>query len=147
MKLGRLLEAKRQHLYWTPCAAHCIDLMLEDIGKISNIKKVLQTVIALSGFIYGRSGILNMMRRFTGQRELVRPVVTRFATAFLTLASIHRQKGNLRRMFTSSSCQWAKEQKGRTTAQTILAPSFWNHIVFTLKVTGPVVRVLRLADR
>nr|KAJ0214425.1 hypothetical protein LSAT_V11C400161270 [Lactuca sativa] len=29
----KLLEAKIEHLYWTPCAAHCLDLMLEDIGK------------------------------------------------------------------------------------------------------------------
>lgn len=34
VKAGKLLEAKRPHLFWTPCAAHCIDLMLEDIGKI-----------------------------------------------------------------------------------------------------------------
>ncbi|CAI9299642.1 unnamed protein product [Lactuca saligna] len=33
VKAGKLLEAKREHLYWTPCAAHCLDLMLEDIGK------------------------------------------------------------------------------------------------------------------
>ncbi|XP_039020742.1 uncharacterized protein LOC120152615 [Hibiscus syriacus] len=33
VKAGKLMEAKRQHLYWTPCAAHCLDLMLEDIGK------------------------------------------------------------------------------------------------------------------
>jgi hypothetical protein len=30
----RLLERKIPHLFWTPCAAHCLDLMLEDIGKI-----------------------------------------------------------------------------------------------------------------
>jgi len=29
--VGKLLEKKNTHLYWTPCAAHCIDLMLEDI--------------------------------------------------------------------------------------------------------------------
>nr|VDD32659.1 unnamed protein product [Brassica oleracea] len=34
VKAGKLLEAKCPHLFWTPCAAHCIDLMLEDIGKI-----------------------------------------------------------------------------------------------------------------
>ncbi|GAU36121.1 hypothetical protein TSUD_374840 [Trifolium subterraneum] len=28
-----LLMQKRKHLYWTPCAAHCIDLMLEDFEK------------------------------------------------------------------------------------------------------------------
>ena len=30
----RLME-KRRRLWWTPCAAHCIDLMLEDIGKVT----------------------------------------------------------------------------------------------------------------
>nr|KYP53976.1 hypothetical protein KK1_000140 [Cajanus cajan] len=35
---GKMLEAKRKKIFWTPCAAHCIDLMLEDIGKLPNIK-------------------------------------------------------------------------------------------------------------
>ncbi|XP_042018199.1 uncharacterized protein LOC121765966 [Salvia splendens] len=39
---GKLLMAKREHLYWTPCAAHCIDLMLEDIGKIVVIKNTIK---------------------------------------------------------------------------------------------------------
>ncbi|KAK4271061.1 hypothetical protein QN277_019809 [Acacia crassicarpa] len=28
---GALLMEKRKQIYWTPCAAHCIDLMLEDL--------------------------------------------------------------------------------------------------------------------
>jgi hypothetical protein len=28
-------------LVWIPCAAHCIDLMLEDMGKNSFIKEVI----------------------------------------------------------------------------------------------------------
>ncbi|GKB16387.1 uncharacterized protein Tco_0850310 [Tanacetum coccineum] len=31
---GKLLEVKRPNLYWTPCAAHCIDLMLEEVAKL-----------------------------------------------------------------------------------------------------------------
>ena len=31
---GRLLEEKRKHLFWSPCAAHCLDLILSDIGNI-----------------------------------------------------------------------------------------------------------------
>nr|CAN67667.1 hypothetical protein VITISV_041109 [Vitis vinifera] len=77
MMAGRLLELKRPHLYWTPCAAHCLDLMLEDIGKLPNIKRTLERAISLNGYIYNRSGLLNMMRRFTGQRELLRPAKTR----------------------------------------------------------------------
>ena len=31
---GRLLEDKHPTIWWTPCATLCLDLMLEDIGKI-----------------------------------------------------------------------------------------------------------------
>ncbi|GJU77250.1 zf-BED domain-containing protein [Tanacetum coccineum] len=30
---GEMLMNKRKKLFWTPCAAHCIDMMLEDLGK------------------------------------------------------------------------------------------------------------------
>ena len=33
VKAGKLLM-KKYNMYWTPCVAHCIDLMFEDIGKI-----------------------------------------------------------------------------------------------------------------
>ncbi|RVW17887.1 hypothetical protein CK203_093585 [Vitis vinifera] len=52
-------------------------------------------------------------------------------------------------MFTSSDwsdSKWAKEQKGKTIANIVLMPSFWNTIVFCLKVSGPLVRMLRLVD-
>ncbi|KAA0053509.1 uncharacterized protein E6C27_scaffold190G00660 [Cucumis melo var. makuwa] len=106
----------------------------------------------ISNFIYVRPGLLNMMRRFTNQKELVRPAKTRFATACITLSSIHHQKNNLRKMFTSDEwkdskwSKWSKEQQGRQVVQTILLASFWTTIVFALKVSGPLVRVLRLVD-
>ncbi|RDX88141.1 hypothetical protein CR513_30303, partial [Mucuna pruriens] len=65
---GKLLQATRTKLFWTPCAAHCLDLMLEDIGKIAKVKK------------------------FTNKSELVRHGVTKFATTFLTLQRFHKQK-------------------------------------------------------
>ncbi|KAA0048210.1 uncharacterized protein E5676_scaffold265G001950 [Cucumis melo var. makuwa] len=90
-----------------------------------------------------------MMRRFTNQKELVRLAKTRFATACITLSSIHHQKNNLRKMFTSNEwkdSKWSKEQQGRRVVQTILLASFWTTIVFALKVSCPLVRVLRLID-
>ena len=144
-----MLQKKRPNLYWTPCAAHCIDLILEDIGKLPNIKRTLERAISLNGYIYNRSGLLNMMRHFTGQRELLRPVKTRFATAFITLSRLHEKKNNLRKMFISvdwSESKWAKEQKGKNVAKTIIMPSFWNTIIFCLKISSPLVRVLHLVD-
>nr|XP_018686228.1 PREDICTED: uncharacterized protein LOC103993628 [Musa acuminata subsp. malaccensis] len=144
---GELLQAKREHLYWTPCAAHCIDLMLEDIGKISYIKMTLERAIFLVGFLYSHTGTLNMMRGFTSKKELVRYGVTRFTTSFLTLQSVYRQKHNLINMLTSNkwvSSKWAKDAKGKRASDIISMSFFWNQIVYTLKVMSPLVRVLRL---
>ena len=122
--------------------------MLEDIGKLPKIK-TLERAISLNGYIYNRLGLLNMIRRFTGQIELFRPTKTQFETAFITLLRLHEQKSNLRKMFTSSDwsdSKSAKEQKGKTIANIVLMPSFWNTIVFCLKVSSPLIRVLRLVD-
>lgn len=29
----KMLEEKHKTIFWTPCVAHCIDLILEDTGK------------------------------------------------------------------------------------------------------------------
>ncbi|KAH1249951.1 hypothetical protein GmHk_05G013217 [Glycine max] len=112
---GKLLEEKRKHIYWTPCAAHCIDLMLEDIGKLPLIRKTIRRAINLVGFIYAHSSTLSLLRNFTNKREL-------------TLNKL------------------SKEPKGKETAKVVLMPSFWNSVVYTLKVMAPLVKVLRLVD-
>ena len=52
-------------------------------------------------------------------------------------------------MFTSNewhSSKASKEEGGKRTAQIILMPSFWKNIVYILKLTGPLVGVLRMVD-
>ncbi|KAA8541295.1 hypothetical protein F0562_025258 [Nyssa sinensis] len=34
VKAGELLMAKRKNLFWSPCAAHCLNLILTDIGDL-----------------------------------------------------------------------------------------------------------------
>ena len=42
--------------------------------------------------------------------------------------------------------KWAKEAKGKRAADIILMSSFWNHVVYILKVMSPLVQVLRLTN-
>lgn len=52
VKAGKLLMAKRPHLYWTPWAAHCLDLILEDIGKnIPKVMNALKKSIGINAYI------------------------------------------------------------------------------------------------
>ncbi|KAL5137454.1 hypothetical protein HKD37_10G027815 [Glycine soja] len=113
---GKLLEEKRKHIYWTPGATYCIDLMLEDIGKLPLIRKTIRREINLVGFIYAHSSTLSLLRNFINKRELVRHAITRFATSYLTLERLHKEKANIRKMFTSD--EWtlnklSKEPKGK----------------------------------
>ena len=43
----KMLDSKDRTIFWTPCAAHCIDLMLEDIGKVEWVKNVVEHASAL----------------------------------------------------------------------------------------------------
>ncbi|XP_042404726.1 uncharacterized protein LOC121994909 [Zingiber officinale] len=89
---GKKLMDKYPNLYWTLCAAHCLNLMFEDIFKMPNLKRVLERAIIVNGYIYNRTMLLNMMREFTCRRDLIRPAKTRFATAFLTMGSFQQHK-------------------------------------------------------
>ena len=48
----RLME-KMRRLWWTPYAAHCINLMLEDVGKLNVHANTLLRARQVVKFIYG----------------------------------------------------------------------------------------------
>eukprot|EP00253_Pinus_taeda_P033801 PITA_33801 len=85
---GKMLMERYPNLFWTPCAAHCIDLMLEDIGKIPTVRDIVESSKSRTKFIYNHSSVLSLMRKFTNNKELVRPAITRFATTFIFLQSL-----------------------------------------------------------
>lgn len=146
---GKLLQAKRENLYWSPCAAHCVELMLEDIGKLPRVKRTIERGITLVGFIYNHSSTLNMMRKFTNKMELVRYGVTRFTTTFLTLQRLLKQKCNLGKMFTSEDwlkCKISKDARGKRATNTVFLPTFWKGVVYSLRAMQPLVHFLRLVD-
>lgn len=38
---GEILMQRYDHLFWTPCVSHCLDLILKDIGKLPKYKKTI----------------------------------------------------------------------------------------------------------
>eukprot|EP00253_Pinus_taeda_P012389 PITA_12389 len=72
----RMLMDRHPTLFWTPCAAHCIDLMLEDVRKIPFVKDIVESSKSITKFIYNHTSVLILMRRFTNNKELGVCVVT-----------------------------------------------------------------------
>lgn len=62
---GKLFSLKYPTIFWTPCASHCIDLMLEDIGKIEWVQDVVQECKQITKYIYNHAWVLNLIREFT----------------------------------------------------------------------------------
>ncbi|XVF15354.1 hypothetical protein REPUB_Repub09cG0145000 [Reevesia pubescens] len=98
---GKQLMAKRKHSYWTSCAAHCLDLCLEDIDKKQSIEKVLEEAKKVTCFIYNHIWTVDLLKKYTNEKQILHPALTRFATHFIQLEEITRQKQGLREMFNS----------------------------------------------
>ena len=100
MKAGKLLM-KKYNLYWTACAAHCIDLMFEDIGKMDSVTQLIKNARKITNFIYNHGWLLAKMRQFCG-RDIVRPRATRFATIYIALNSLLKKMIDLKKVFISN---------------------------------------------
>ncbi|CAN6348130.1 unnamed protein product, partial [Urochloa humidicola] len=149
MGAKKLLEEKRPQIFWTSCAAHTINLMLQGIGSLRGFKKVIEQAKTFTIFVYGHTRTLDCMRYFTEGKEIVRPGVTRFASNFLTLTSMQEKKDVLKQMVIHNrweSLREVKTKKGKEATATIMSPSFWRDVKLTLAVFEPLVIVLRLVD-
>jgi len=145
---GRLLMERIPYLFWTPCAAHCLDLLLEDIGKIKEFNTCINMAKKVCRFMYKHGRILDLMRDKIGG-DLVRPAITRFATSFLTLASMHKNKTGLRNLVVSEEWQatnFSSTTEGRQVENIILSMPFWNKVELCIRATQPLLVALRIAD-
>ncbi|XP_062014052.1 uncharacterized protein LOC133730489 [Rosa rugosa] len=149
MVAENLLKIKRPNIFWTSCATHTLNLMLQGIGNQPRFKGLIEKAKAFTIFIYAHHETLALMRKHTKKRDIVRPGVTRFATSFLTLQSLMDKKSELRCMVACddwTACKHSKSAKGKVAYNTVLSASFWNGVTLCLKVFAPLFKELRLVD-
>jgi hypothetical protein len=147
---GELLMQKRSTLFWTPCAAHCIDLMLEDFEKkIPLHKDTIAKGKKITTYIYGRTSLICMLHKFTKNVDLIRPSLTRFATSYLTLGCLNQHQNELINMFESNewkTSKLAKSKDGIIVQKIVLSKLFWKDVLTCLRGAFPLVGVLRMVD-
>ncbi|KAL5180865.1 hypothetical protein HKD37_01G001917 [Glycine soja] len=88
-------------------------------------------------------------RQHTCGRDILRPAPTRFVTNFIALQRILVQKDALRAMVTSRDwigSTYAKDSKAKKFVEQILDSSFWKQCAHIVKLTKPLVCVLRIID-
>jgi hypothetical protein len=122
---------------------------LEDIGKIKEFNSYINMAKKVSRFIYKHGRIHNLMRNKIGG-DLVRPGVTRFATLFLTLASMHRHRNGLRNLFISDEwhqTRFPTTHEGQQIENIVLShKQFWQNVENCLWASQPLLIALRITD-
>ncbi|KAL5551087.1 hypothetical protein UlMin_001263 [Ulmus minor] len=146
---GRLLMAKYNSLFWSPCVSSCIEKVLEEISKQDWVNSVLEEAKIITRFLYSHSWTLNMMRKFTGGRELIRPRISRHVTNFLSLRSIVIQEDNLKNMFNHPewlSSMYSRHPEAQAAKSLLYLDRFWKLAHEVVSVSEPFVKILRIID-
>ncbi|KAM0892224.1 hypothetical protein ACQ4PT_025888 [Festuca glaucescens] len=149
MGAKKLLLEKRPKIFWSSCATHTINLMLQGIGNIKRFKSIVDQAKSVTIFIYAHHKTLAFMRKCTKRRDIIRPGVTRFSSNFLTLQSLAEKRDALRAMVVDSAWEQlpiVNSKKGKDTTATLMDANVWKGVTLCLKVFGPLVSLLRLVD-
>ena len=148
VSMGNMLEDEFPSIVWTPCASHCIDLLIEDIGKISWVDEIFKTSLSMVRFVKKRPKVTSMFRA-NSTLELLKPSATRFAYMFIVLERLIRVHSSLIRTI---ACQewlaWSDKDtpKATTFRLNVLNESWWQEAEALVKSLTPFYTVLRITD-
>ncbi|XP_054801457.1 uncharacterized protein LOC129305454 [Prosopis cineraria] len=146
---GRLLNDKFPSIFWSPCAAHCLNLILLDIGKMEIVSSLATRASMVSKFIYNHVFLLAWLRKREGWTEIIWPGATRFATTFIALKSIYEHKHDIQALITSKTfieSRYYKDSKAKDVTMIVLDNQFWNTCKIVVEIVKPLVRLLRIVD-
>ncbi|EOY26199.1 HAT transposon superfamily protein, putative [Theobroma cacao] len=147
--VGKQFMGRSKTVFWTVNASHCIELMLDKIAMMGEIRGTLENARTISKFIHGHLTVLNLLRDYTDGHDLIKPTKVRSAMPFVTLENIIAEKKNLKAMFASSewnTSAWASRAEGKRVADLVGDPSFWKGAGRVVKTALPLIRVLCLIN-
>ncbi|XP_071697105.1 uncharacterized protein [Rutidosis leptorrhynchoides] len=143
---GKMLEEKRQNLFWTPCAASCIDQILEDFAKIKWVSECITKAQKITKLVYNHIWLLNLMKReYTDGQEIVRASFTCHVSSFLTLRNLMDRRVDLKRMFQSTkwlSSRVSKSEEGEEVEKIVMNATFWKKVQYVRRSVDPILEVL-----
>eukprot|EP01018_Ginkgo_biloba_P041170 Gb_00110 [translate_table: standard] len=125
---GKMIMARFKRIYWTPCVAHCMDLLLHDLGKLPWVNEVIRRGKLITNFIVNHLITLSIYKNHA-TRELFRPCDIIFSTYYITLNRVVKEKASLR--LTMCSNEWeksplSKTSKAKLVEEIILSSNFWD---------------------
>ena len=144
------------HLYIQGCAAHCLDLLLEDWGKAEWVKTLVRKVRTICVFVKSHHASQAIFRSLSPNHAIRLPTETRFATSFIMIDRIVQVRNALERMIVHED--WhalmgdlrrrnlASYEKAFAVRRFVRSDGFWHACKNFLYMVIPVVKALRVFD-
>ncbi|KAL4633165.1 hypothetical protein ACB092_04G102500 [Castanea dentata] len=145
----RILCGKYRNISWSPCAAHYLNLIFKEIGKMDHVAKLAKCASKIIVFIYNHVALQAWLRTRKNWIEIVRSRPTRFATTFIALGSLKEHKHDLQALVISKfyvKSRYAKDKKAKAVEKIILDNQFWNDCHVIVYIMSPLIRLLRIVD-
>ncbi|GFS33130.1 hypothetical protein Acr_00g0026520 [Actinidia rufa] len=147
--IGRLINETYKTINWSPRAAHCLNLILGEILKMTHINDLATRASKVTRYVYNRPWLVAWLRKRKGWTKTMHPGATHFATTFIALHTTHKYMHNLKALVTSTNfvdSKYAKEKTAKEIIAIILDNKFWNDCLIIVKIVEPLVRLLRIVD-
>ncbi|XP_050938906.1 uncharacterized protein LOC103496546 isoform X5 [Cucumis melo] len=146
---GILLVEKYKTFFSSVCAAHCVELILEEIEKTVEVKEIVGKAKRIVQFIYNNVWVLNQIKKRSGGREIIHLASTRYFSIFLTLQNILSLKDHLHQTFTSDA--WMQSDlsqygAGLEVTKITADPQFWSKCDHITMGTKPLLSVLQFLE-
>ncbi|EOY23434.1 hypothetical protein SCA6_004698 [Theobroma cacao] len=134
-------------IFVSPCASQCLNLILEEFSKVDWVNRCILQAQTLSKFLYNNASMLDLMKKFTGEQELIRTGITKSVSSFLSLQSMLKQRSRLKHMFNSpeysTNSSYANKPQSISCIAIVEDNDFWRAVDECVAISEPFLKVLR----
>ncbi|CAI5496077.1 unnamed protein product [Closterium sp. Naga37s-1] len=148
------LMADWPHIKYVPCATHVLDLLMEDVGKITWCKEIVDRCGDMITYVRNHHFTRNYLRSGAVKggkgKQLVKPAGTRFGTNYIALSRLVQLRSTLSQMVLSE--EYANWSAGawKLTADTfrghVMDDAWWKNATYLVELLKIPFKVMRATD-
>ncbi|CAI5523154.1 unnamed protein product [Closterium sp. Naga37s-1] len=149
------LMADWPYIEYVPCATHVLDLLMEDVGKITWCKDIVDRCRDMITYVRNHHFTRNYLRsrKVTGGKgkQLVKPTGTRFGTNYIALSRLVQLRSTLSQLVLSEKyANWSAGARKKLTADTfrghVMDDAWWKNATYLVELLAIPFKVMRATD-
>eukprot|EP00253_Pinus_taeda_P027332 PITA_27332 len=146
--VGLIVEGRYDHIFWTSCAVHSLNLMLAKIGENEWMDEIYVASKEIQMFIANNSMSRAIYRGFA-KLELLKVVETRFASHTLVIKRLVEVRQALQAMVIDplwESWRTSTSDRGQKIKSIFFDGAWWDKVQYLLRFTELILTLIRAFD-